>query len=137
MCVHTQANINISKLFQIRLIFYHLAHSNSHWKLQFTGEKVQKNKKESFAHLTAFFHSNLSHLDNSSLDKLLNLAHHHWVLRVFLSRLGILLEVNQHLKIVTKCIITTTHSCNHLRFCICFADLEKRVTRQFKSLPVS
>jgi len=41
--------------------------------------------------------TNLPHLNNSSADQLLDLVHHHWILRMFLRSLRIFLEINQHL----------------------------------------
>ena len=41
--------------------------------------------------------TNLPHLDNSNIDHLLDLVHHHRILRMFLCNLEIFLEINQHL----------------------------------------
>lgn len=56
--------------------------------------------------------STLSDLDYSSIDKLLNLIHHHGVLHVLLGCLGIFLEVYQHLQNSPSNI--TTQKINHL-----------------------
>lgn len=80
---------NISKFFQIKLVCQ-LIHS------KFTLECYNSLMKKL---QLAMCLQILSDLDNSCIDELLNLSHHHRVLHVFLSCLGILLEINQYLQV--------------------------------------